>query len=124
MTAEADLQITLCYAPLPRHVHELALQLPVGSTVEQALYLSGWLQRFPELACVVANTHHLNAAITLGIWGKPTQTDAILRQNDRLEFYRALRVDPKVARRERFNRQGSRQAGLFAQRRSGAKSGY
>jgi putative ubiquitin-RnfH superfamily antitoxin RatB of RatAB toxin-antitoxin module len=41
-----------------------------------------------------------------------------------LEFYRALRVDPKVARRERFNKQGSRGAGLFSKRRPGAKPGY
>lgn len=111
----AELHVTLCYAPQPRQVHELQLQLPSGSTVAQALHLSGWLQRFPELA---------STAVTLGLWGKPTQPDAILRQHDRLECYRALRVDPKVARRERFNRQGARQAGLFAQRRSGAKPGY
>lgn len=111
----AELQITLCYAPLPRQVHELRLQVPAGSTVAQALHLSGWLQRFPELA---------SDEVTLGIWGKPTQPDAILRPHDRLECYRALRVDPKVARRERFNRQGARQAGLFSQRRSGAKPGY
>ena len=40
------------------------------------------------------------------------------------EFYRALVVDPKVARRERFQKQGARSAGLFARRRAGAKQGY
>ncbi|MBW8723026.1 MAG: RnfH family protein, partial [Polaromonas sp.] len=43
---------------------------------------------------------------------------------DRLEIYRGLRVDPKVARRERFNRQGVKRAGLFAKTRAGAKAGY
>ena len=119
----AELHVTLCYAPQPRQVHELQLQLPSGSTVAQALHLGGWLQRFPGLASAVDGTGD-GGAITLGIWGKPTQTDTILRPHDRLECYRALRVDPKVARRERFNRQGARQAGLFAQRRSGAKPGY
>ncbi len=119
----AELHVTLCYAPQPRQVHELRLQVPAGSTVAQALHLSGWLQRFPELAPAVAGAGS-DAAVTLGLWGKPTQPDAILRQHDRLECYRALRVDPKVARRKRFNRQGARQAGLFAQRRSGAKPGY
>jgi len=33
-------------------------------------------------------------------------------------------VDPKVARRERFARQGAKTAGLFAKRRAGAKAGY
>ncbi len=43
---------------------------------------------------------------------------------DRLEIYRPLTVDPKVARRERFSRQGARTTGLFARRRAGGKSGY
>ena len=123
MAAE-ELHITLCYAPQPRQVHELRLQLPAGSTVAQALQRSGWLQRFPELADVAPAPADHDGAITCGIWGKPTHMDATLRKHDRLEFYRALRVDPKVARRERFNRQGARQAGLFAQRRAGAKPGY
>jgi hypothetical protein len=38
--------------------------------------------------------------------------------------YRALKVDPKVARRERFARQGARTTGLFARQRPGGKSGY
>jgi putative ubiquitin-RnfH superfamily antitoxin RatB of RatAB toxin-antitoxin module len=47
-----------------------------------------------------------------------------LQDGDRLEVYRPLRVDPKVARRERFKGQGARTAGLFAKRRPGAKPGY
>jgi putative ubiquitin-RnfH superfamily antitoxin RatB of RatAB toxin-antitoxin module len=41
-----------------------------------------------------------------------------------VEIYRGLLVDPKVARRERFRKQGARAAGLFAKRRPGAKPGY
>jgi sulfur carrier protein len=41
-----------------------------------------------------------------------------------VELYRPLKVDPKLARRERFNRQGAGTTGLFAKRRAGAKSGY
>ena len=47
-----------------------------------------------------------------------------LREGDRLEVYRDLRVDPKAARRERFNQQGAKTTGLFATRRVGAKAGY
>jgi sulfur carrier protein len=47
-----------------------------------------------------------------------------LQDGDRLEWLRPLQVDPKVARRERFKRQGAKTAGLFAQRRQGAKAGY
>jgi len=41
-----------------------------------------------------------------------------------VEIWRPLRVDPKLARRERFGRQGARSAGLFAKRRPGSKPGY
>jgi putative ubiquitin-RnfH superfamily antitoxin RatB of RatAB toxin-antitoxin module len=41
-----------------------------------------------------------------------------------VEIYRPLRVDPKVARRERFVKQGARTAGLFVKKRPGAKAGY
>jgi putative ubiquitin-RnfH superfamily antitoxin RatB of RatAB toxin-antitoxin module len=40
-----------------------------------------------------------------------------VRDGDRIEIYRPLKVDPKVARRERFRKQGSRSAGLFARKR-------
>jgi putative ubiquitin-RnfH superfamily antitoxin RatB of RatAB toxin-antitoxin module len=48
----------------------------------------------------------------------------VLRDGDRLELLRPLRVDPKVARRERFTGQGARSAGLFAKRRPNSKAGY
>ena len=58
------------------------------------------------------------------VWGKAVQMDTPLVQGDRLELLRPLLVDPKEARRLRFNQQGSRAAGLFAKRRQGAKAGY
>jgi putative ubiquitin-RnfH superfamily antitoxin RatB of RatAB toxin-antitoxin module len=48
----------------------------------------------------------------------------VLVDGDRLEVYRPLTVDPKVARRQRFVRQGAKTAGLFAKKRPGAKAGY
>lgn len=61
---------------------------------------------------------------SFGIWGRKQETSAPLREGDRIEVYRSLRVDPKVARRERFVGQGSRGAGLFSKKRPGAKAGY
>jgi putative ubiquitin-RnfH superfamily antitoxin RatB of RatAB toxin-antitoxin module len=62
--------------------------------------------------------------MSLGIWGRKVALTHPLRDQDRLEIYRPLRVDPKVARRERFVRQGARTAGLFTKKRPGAKAGY
>jgi putative ubiquitin-RnfH superfamily antitoxin RatB of RatAB toxin-antitoxin module len=107
------MNIELVYASAPRRVHTLALKVPEICTVDEALATSGWLQDFPELATASA-----------GIWNLKAARDALLREADRVEFYRALRVDPMVARRERFVGQGSRGTGLFSRRRPGAKPGY
>lgn len=107
------MNITLVYASAPRTVHEMALEVPTSCTLQEALERAGWLERYPE--CRLLPT---------GIWNHKAPRDAHLRDGDRVEVYRDLRVDPKVARRERFVGQGARGAGLFARRRPGSKAGY
>jgi len=111
----APLHISLVYSPAPRQVREWSLELAPGATVAQALAASGVLDEFAELRA---------ARPVLGIWGRKTTPGHVLLDHDRVEIYRGLRVDPKVARRERFNRQGAKRAGLFAKTRAGAKAGY
>ena len=106
--------VIVCYSPAPRHVLEWPVQLPEGATVAQALRASGWPEACPGDA----------AQADVGVWGRRCTPDQVLREGDRVEVYRPLQVDPKVARRERFRKQGARAAGLFAQRRPGAKPGY
>jgi uncharacterized protein len=60
----------------------------------------------------------------LSNWGEPCRLEQVLTQSTRLEITKPLRVDPKVARRERFKKQGAKAAGLFAKTRAGGKSGY
>lgn len=90
-------------------VQEWTLQLPAGATLADALAASVAQGRIssavvPEAGC--------------GIWGQRVPADQVLREGDRVELYRPLTVDPKMARRERFARQGARTAGLFARERS------
>ena len=106
--ASEPLRLTLVYAPAPRQVEEIELKLPAPCTLEQAVQHSGLLQRYPELG---------QADVVFGIWGRKAAPEQDLRDLDRIEAYRALRVDPKVARRERFAKQGARAAGLFVKRR-------
>lgn len=115
MASEARLQITVVYSPVERAVREVVLQLSAGSTVLQALQTSGLLQLFPALD---------PSALTLGVWGRRGSLTQVLQHNDRVEIYRPLNVDPKVARRERFAKQGARSAGLFVKKRAGSKAGY
>lgn len=109
------MKVTLLYAPAPREVVEATLDAPQGCTLEQALEQAGWLARFPDI---------LAEPLALGIWGRKAERTQLLREGDRVEVLRALRVDPKVARRERFVGQGARATGLFARRRPGSKAGY
>jgi putative ubiquitin-RnfH superfamily antitoxin RatB of RatAB toxin-antitoxin module len=111
--AHTSMKVTLLYATAPRTVHESCVELVPHATVQQALQAAGWLQPFPELPQTAC-----------GVWGRKASLDTVLREGDRVEFYRALRVDPKVARRERYQGQGARSAGLFNRRRPGSKAGY
>lgn len=108
-------RVIVLYAPAPRQVLEWTLQLPEGATVRDAVLASGW----PE-ACRGRDV----SVLDVGVWGRPCPPEQPVREGDRVEVYRPLLVDPKVARRERFRKQGARAAGLFAKRRPGAKPGY
>jgi putative ubiquitin-RnfH superfamily antitoxin RatB of RatAB toxin-antitoxin module len=109
------IEVTVAFSPAPRAVLEYTLQVPEGATVRQAVQASGLAAACPGLDL---------AACDAGIWGRRSDWETPLRERDRVEIYRPLRVDPKVARRERFRRQGARAAGLFAGKRPGKKAGY
>lgn len=109
------IQVVVAYAPAPREVIERAVELRDGATVQDALQASGLTQDYPGIG---------DGEGMLGVWGRKAEPGQVLKDRDRVEIYRPLRVDPKVARRERFNAQGARAAGLFARRRPGAKPGY
>lgn len=113
------LAITVCFSPAPRTVCELVLQMPVGSTLEQAIAQVVHQALWPE-GWTLSECHQLTPAI----WGRRASWNAPLRDGDRVELCRDLRVDPKVARRERFSQQGARRAGLFAKKRPGSAAGY
>ena len=107
--ADAILRVSVVCSPAPRETREWQLELPAGSTVADAISASGLRREFPQLD---------PAALTIGVWGRKATTTQVLRERDRIELYRPLKVDPKVARRERFQRQGARAAGLFARKKA------
>ncbi len=80
--------------------------LSAGATLGDAVNAAGWARDTDA-----------------GIWGRSRPMEAVLKEGDRVEIYRPLRVDPKTARRERFKRQGARSTGLFARRPSEGASG-
>ena len=90
-------------------VQEKTVQLPAGACLQDAFK-----------ACQLTVAVQQNC----GVWGRTQALDYRLQDGDRAELYQPLKVDPKVARRERFAQQGARGAGLFAKRRPNSKAGY
>ena len=109
------LHVTVAYSPAPREVFEEELGVVEGATVRDAVRASRLAERYPQLDW---------EALAPGIWGRAVAWGQPVQPLDRIELCRALTVDPKVARRERFRQQGSRATGLFARRRKGGKAGY
>ena len=85
------INIEVVYA-LPNEQILLKRSIPSGSTVAEAIQASGVLDKHPEID-VDKNK--------LGVFGKLTKADAVLRDKDRIEIYRPLIADPKEVRRKR-----------------------
>lgn len=85
------INVEVVYA-LPHEQLLLKLKLREGATVTEAISASGIIDRHPEIDL---------ARSKLGIYGKLTKPDAVLRDRDRVEIYRPLIADPKEIRRKR-----------------------
>ncbi|GAB4400244.1 MAG: RnfH family protein [Rhodoferax sp.] len=108
------MRVCVVWAPAPRQVDIRHVNLPAAATVGQAIVASGVLAG--------ADAQRVDT-LSVSVWGRRCALDQILREGDRVELTRPLRVDPKVARRERYGRQGPGAAGLFKKRRPGAQPG-
>ncbi len=86
-----SINIEIVYA-LPQKQDLVHLDLPAGSTVQQAIEASGLRLKHPEIDLVKNK---------VGVFGKLTKLDAPLRDRDRVEIYRPLIADPKEVRRKR-----------------------
>lgn len=91
VTQRREIEVEVVYA-LPDLQRVVRLSLPEGSTVAQAIEVSGLLEDLPALDPV-------NAAI--GIFGRLVPLSRQLSGGDRVEIYRPLMTDPKQTRRER-----------------------
>ena len=121
--ADQLIPVTLCWSLAPRHVEQIQLQVPAGSTVQDVLErgVAHCLQS--QVASDPTSLSSLQFQQP-GIWGKKVPWTQLVKADDRIELYRPLQVDPKVARRQRFKRQGKGRTGLFANRKSGSAAGY
>jgi len=89
-----QLSISVCYA-LPSTQTTIEVQLPAGATVREAIEASRIVERHPEIELATAK---------VGVYGKLKALDAPLADHDRVEIYRPLIVDPKLARQRRVDK--------------------
>jgi putative ubiquitin-RnfH superfamily antitoxin RatB of RatAB toxin-antitoxin module len=77
-------------------------------TALEAVEASGLITEFPELA---------GCELPLGIYGCRVESGQSLRDGDRVEIYRPLRLDPREARRRSVQAAGRTRSPRTARRR-------
>ncbi|WP_018934733.1 RnfH family protein [Thioalkalivibrio sp. ALJ24] len=94
---DGPMTVEVAYARPDRQLI-LPLEVAPGTTVDQALRQSEIDRHFPEIDLDNAK---------VGIFGKITRRDTVLRPRDRIEVYRPLIADPKEVRRQRAGQKGA-----------------
>lgn len=84
--AKPSLSVQVCHGSSTAQ-HLVSLSVVDGTTLAQAVHAA-----FPELD---VSQHRV------GIFGKLSTVDTVLREYDRVEIYRPLQADPKESRRRR-----------------------
>ncbi len=85
------ISISVSYATPEKQV-EISVNVEANCTVAMAIRRSGILKQFPEIDF---------ASIRCGIYSRKVNLDDIVCQDDRVEIYRPLIIDPKAARKQR-----------------------
>ena len=91
------IRVEVVYADASRQTLR-SVELAAGATVDDAIRAAQILDFAP--------TDFTPARV--GIFGRIVARSAVLREGDRVELYRPLKIDPKEARRRRVTRQRTR----------------
>ncbi len=83
--------VAVAYAR-PEEQVVIPLEVPPGTTLGQAIALSGIQERFPEIDLATAR---------VGIFSKLSPLSTLLQAGDRVEIYRPLCADSKTLRKQR-----------------------
>ena len=87
MGAAIDIEVVFA---LPEKQRLVQVTLQEGATVADAIDASAIEAAFPDYDL---------AQCAVGVWGRLAERDRVLVNGDRVELYRALRMDPREARR-------------------------
>mgnify|MGYP001197841776 FL=1 len=94
--AGEKLKVQVVYA-LPDEQRVIAIEVPIGATLRNAVERSRIADYFPDLDLAVCE---------LGVFGEIRNPGGLVAAGDRIEIYRALEDDPKAIRRRRAQEQG------------------
>jgi putative ubiquitin-RnfH superfamily antitoxin RatB of RatAB toxin-antitoxin module len=86
------MKVAVAFSPRAGVAIEWSVDLPETAKAIDAIRASGIVERFPEIDI---------EGSTLGIWGRASSPQTLLRAGDRVEIYRPLTMDPNEARRLR-----------------------
>jgi putative ubiquitin-RnfH superfamily antitoxin RatB of RatAB toxin-antitoxin module len=92
------LRIEIVFAKSQRNISK-ALLMPAGSLIADALQLAAADENFRGLDL---------AGAAVGVYGRVASRDQLLKDGDRVEIYRPLLEEPKLARRNRAGRKASK----------------
>jgi len=84
------IRVSVIYAD-PTLQIEVPIDVDASATVDDAIRVSGIATRLPKGFQPAA----------IGIFGRTVSAHDTLRNGDRIELYRPLKIDPKEARRQR-----------------------
>ena len=88
------IQVEVCFATTSC-VFRRALALVEGATLKHAIEQSGVMAEFPEIDW---------AQQSFGVFSKRKKLQDLLHDGDRIEIYRPLIADPKLARQRRVEK--------------------
>ena len=86
-----EIIVEVAYA-MPGEQVIISIKVPTKFNVKQAIEKSGIQKKFPSIDL---------SKNKVGIFGKKTTLDHVLKNRDRIEIYRPLILDPKEMRRKR-----------------------
>ncbi len=90
-TKSATIPVEVVYG-LAEEQALLSIDVPENSHVKEVILASEIIEQFPEIDL---------DKVKVGIFGKLTKMDQIVRARDRIEIYRPLIADPKEVRKRR-----------------------
>lgn len=91
MVLAKKILVEVAYAT-PEQQTILVVQIKENTTIEDAIIHSGILQIFPEIDLTRQK---------VGVFSKQKAATDLMQENDRIEIYRPLLMDPKEARKKR-----------------------